>query len=103
MFIFQNTSPRKPSRGMGVQVLDSACSTLEGNKIWVQKSCAIRCMGKSRGRIHKNVLKSWERKHALVIGDLASICRFGRTGKGVNKKDDLAQFFGEGKQAVKCI
>jgi len=30
-------------------------------------------MGKSGGRIQKNLLKSWERKHALVIGTLADI------------------------------
>eukprot|EP00434_Breviolum_minutum_P000291 symbB.v1.2.000241.t2/scaffold4.1/size633627/23 len=63
----------RSSKSIGVQVLDSACPTLEGNQICVSsKSAAIRCMGKSGGRIQKNLLKSWERKHALVIGEEAS-------------------------------
>lgn len=75
----QNLPPNKRLRGIGVQVLDSACPTLEGNQICVSsKSAAIRCMGKSGGRIQKNLLKSWERKHALVIGTwAASVCRSG--------------------------
>ena len=56
-------------------------------------------MGKSRGRIHKNVLKSWERKHALVIGDLAwQIWHM----SGVNKKD-ASSFLGERKQAANVL
>ena len=57
--------------GIGIQVQDSACPTLERNTISAPNLPAIRFAGKSSGTIRNNTLTS-KGKHALVVSGDAS-------------------------------
>ena len=61
----------KNNSGIGIQVQDSACPTLERNTVSAPNFPAIRFSGKSSGTIRNNTLTS-KGNHALVVSGDAS-------------------------------